>query len=55
MRDPVMFCIKCDRRYGVAEEYCSGCGFDPIDGGADETAQYEAVLKYKEEQDANPR
>lgn len=55
MHDPKDYCIRCDRRYGLTEESCSGCGFDPIDGGSDEEAQEEALLKFKEEQDANSR
>ena len=35
-RDPDDYCIRCERRYGVTEESCSSCGFDPVNSEEDE-------------------
>lgn len=34
--NPDDYCVRCHRRYGVTEECCSGCGFDPVNSEEDE-------------------
>lgn len=46
MRDPRKYCVGCGHRYGVADEYCERCGFDPI--GVDEAEQEAAEKEYKD-------
>jgi predicted nucleic acid-binding Zn-ribbon protein len=45
--NPHTHCIKCGHSYSVADEACQQCGFDPIDGKADEDDQDLAILRYE--------
>jgi len=47
MKNPQIFCICCGHRYGVADEFCTCCDFDPIDGAEGETEQDKAIEKYE--------
>jgi hypothetical protein len=44
MRDPRKYCLCCGSRYGIADEYCEHCGFEPI--GVDEAEQEAAIKEY---------
>jgi len=48
MLDPYQYCPRCSRRYGITEESCSGCGFDPVNSDKDAAVQDRAVAQYKE-------
>lgn len=52
--DPQECCIDCGRRYGSTEETCSGCGFNPIDGGEDEARQIKAESDFSAWQNERP-
>jgi len=59
MRNPIEYCIDCGHRYGIADESCTNCGFDPIDEGEDEARQAAAESQYelwcRENPSAKPR
>lgn len=46
MRDPFDYCPVCDRRFGLEEESCSGCGFDPVNSEEDSIAYDKAIAAY---------
>jgi len=39
-------CPRCRRIFGVTEEQCSGCGFDPVNNEEDEE-EYDRYRKHK--------
>jgi ribosomal protein L37E len=46
-RDPHDYCPKCDRRFGVTEESCSGCGFNPVNNAEDEAFYDQCVEEWR--------
>ena len=40
--NPRVFCISCGHDWGVAEEVCPRCGFDPVNNLFDREKQVEA-------------
>lgn len=46
-------CPKCGRIFGLADESCQGCGFDPVDSPEDEIEYEKYLAKKKELRNAN--
>lgn len=47
MKDPDKFCIMCGHRWGIMEETCPECGFDPVGNYDDEEANDKAREEFK--------
>ncbi len=48
-------CPKCGRIFGVADEFCQSCGFDPVNNEADWEEYEKHLARKKEARDGNNR
>lgn len=48
MLDPKTHCVACHAAYGLGDEVCPQCQFDPCDGGPGEAAQERAEKEWLE-------
>lgn len=53
MINPEDYCQQCWHRYGIVDEKCKNCGFDPINDEEDAEAYEKAILEYKEYQNGS--
>lgn len=40
---PRLYCIECSYEYGMTDEICESCGFDPVDNEQD--AEWQAMAE----------
>lgn len=45
--NPEEYCPACSYRWGIEDETCTNCGFDPVNNGEDAEMYDEAVILWK--------
>ena len=50
LRDPNEFCVNCGAAYGVTDECCPQCQFDPVNDEKDGERHEEALRRYSLQQ-----